>query len=188
MAPNSLSLLSTYLNLWDLNKNASFFSIQNPSTTYYICKWHKRGVIGNSVLLKKRKKNLLRMSHCLNKNHYLYLASNLVIVTSFIEQEAPVTESNFLEGLLKMKAGCLGEGRVLSLLSMRWTANIVGRSTTSSCTHNNPTWMHLKTSSETHDSFIDESTISKALSSLHSSQTCVVGSIIYKKLYCKCKR
>ena len=182
MAPNSLSLLSTYLNLWDLNKNASFFSIQNPSTTYYICKWHKRGVIGNSVLLKKWEKNLLGMSHCLNKNHYLYLASNLVIVTSFIEQEAPVTKSNFLEGLLKMKASCLGEGRVLSQLSMRWTTNIVGRSTTSSCTHNSPTWMHLKTSLETHDSFIDESTISKALSSLHSSQTYVAGSIIYKKL------
>ena len=94
------------------------FSIQNPSTTYYICKW--RGVIGNSVLLKKMEKNLLRMSHCLNWNHYLYLASNIVIVTSFIEQEAPpVTESNFSEGLLKMKAGCLGKGRALSLLSMR---------------------------------------------------------------------
>ena len=92
------------------------------------------------VLLKQRERNLLRMCHCLNYNLYLYLASNLVIVTSFIEQEAPpMTESNFLEGLPKMKAGFLGEGRVVSLLSIRLTTNIVGRSTTFSSTHNRPT-------------------------------------------------
>ena len=92
-----------------------------------------------------------------------------------------MTESNFLEGLMKIKAGFLGEGRVVSLLSIRLTTNIVGRSTTSSSTQNRPTWMHLKTSSETYDSFIDESTISKALSSLHSSQTCVFAALFIKR-------
>ena len=42
--------------------------------------------------------------------------------------------------------------------------------------------MHLKTSWETHDSFIAESAMSRALSSLHSSQTCVVHGNIYKRL------
>ena len=72
----------------------------------------------------------------MNFNHYR--ASNLVIVTSFIELESRVTWSKFWEGPLKMKAGCLREGRVVSLLSMRKTANIVGRSITSSCTHKSP--------------------------------------------------
>jgi hypothetical protein len=41
--------------------------------------------------------------------------------------------------------------------------------------------MHLKTSWETYDSFIDESTMSRTPSSLHSSQACVVHGIIYKR-------
>jgi hypothetical protein len=42
--------------------------------------------------------------------------------------------------------------------------------------------MHLKTSWEAYDSFIDESAMSRALSSLHSSHTCAVHGIIYKRL------
>ena len=78
------------------------------------------GISQRGVLRLVKEQNLIRMCPCLNYNTYFYLASNLVIVTSFIEQEAPpVTESNFLEGLLKMYAGCLGEGIVVSLLSIR---------------------------------------------------------------------
>ena len=98
-----------------------------------------------------------------------------------------MTDPKSLVGLMSTKAGCFGEGRVVSQLSMRRIANIVGQSVASSCTHKSPIWMHLKTSWETNDSVIDESTISKALSTLQSSQTCVSCSIINKGLYYKCK-
>ena len=98
-----------------------------------------------------------------------------------------MTDPKSLVGLLKIKAGGFGEGRVVSQLSMRRIANMVGRSIASSCTHKSPIWMHLKTSWESNDSVIDESTISKALSFVHSSQTCMVYSIIQKGLYYKCK-
>ena len=98
-----------------------------------------------------------------------------------------MTDRKSFVGLLKMKAGCFGEGIVVSQLSMRRIANMVGRSVASSCTHMSPIWMHLKTSWGTNDSIIDESTISKALFSLQSSQTCMVYSIIQKGLYYYCK-
>jgi hypothetical protein len=76
-----------------------------------------------------------------SRGSYLQRGSTSVIVTSFAElSPPPSTESKSLESLLKMKAGCLGEGRaVASLLSMRRTADIVGLSITSSCTHRSPT-------------------------------------------------
>ena len=89
------------------------------------------------------------------------------------------------EGPLKTKEGSLGKRRVVSLLSMRIIANIVGRSILHLLAHKIPIWMHLKTSLATNDLFIDESILSKALHSLHCSQTYVVHSIIHIMLYYK---
>lgn len=78
--------------------------------------------------------------------------------------EDPVDEIDFLT----TKAGCLGFGSVaVSLPSMYTTFVIVGRSSGSSCTHNSPTFIHLKNSSALHVSLSATSIKSNALFSLH---------------------
>jgi hypothetical protein len=52
-----------------------------------------------------------------------------------------------MQGSLKVKAGCFGEGMVVSLLlNMKTTANMDGLSMASSCTHKRPILMHFKAS------------------------------------------
>lgn len=76
-----------------------------------------------------------------------YLVATAVIDNSFTELDpSPTLGLLVLEDVLKMKAGCLGEGRVVSLLNIRTTADIVGLSTAPSCTHKSPICMHLNTS------------------------------------------
>ncbi|KAK0578295.1 hypothetical protein LWI29_008210 [Acer saccharum] len=63
----------------------------------------------------------------------------------------------------------LGEGSIVSLLNIKTTFDMFGLSFALSCTHKSPTWMHLITSFAGHESFMHESTISRALPSLQSS-------------------
>ena len=109
-------------------------------------------------------------------------AMTSVIVDWFVEHNPCSSTFALLSSLLVSKtyAGFLGDGRTISLLNMRTTADIVGRSLTSSCTHKSPIWIHLKASSRSYDCNV-ESRISKALSSFHSFQTCEV----IKEKYCQ---
>ena len=62
--------------------------------------------------------------------------------SGLLEEEAELERS-----LLTTKAGCLGTGSVaVSLLSITTAAAMVGRSLGSSCTHNSPTFAHLRNS------------------------------------------
>ena len=71
--------------------------------------------------------------------------------------------------LLTTKAGCWGTGSVaISLLSMRNALGMVGRSLGSTCTHNNPTFTHLKNSLMLHVSLSVWSIRSYTLSSFHN--------------------
>jgi hypothetical protein len=61
-----------------------------------------------------------------------------------------------------------GLGRFkLSLLNIRMTLRMSGRSSARSCTHSSAMWMHLETRREEHDSLIDGSINSIPLSSFH---------------------
>lgn len=97
-----------------------------------------------------------------------------VIVTSLIECVPPflAAKQKFSEDSPKVNAGCFGLGRGASPFNMTTTSDMVGLSFASSCTHKSAIWMHLNTSWEQSDKIIDESMISRALPSLHSSQTC----------------
>ncbi|KAK2978977.1 hypothetical protein RJ640_017541 [Escallonia rubra] len=70
-----------------------------------------------------------------------------------------------------MNAGCLGDERVVSWHSMNATSDIEGRSFANSCTHKSPMWMHLRTWCAWYNSPNDGSATSRALPSLHRSQT-----------------
>ena len=62
--------------------------------------------------------------------------------SGLLEDEAELERS-----LLTTKAGCLGTGSVaVSLLSITTATAMVGRSLGSSCTHNSPTFTHLRNS------------------------------------------
>ena len=83
--------------------------------------------------------------------------------------EEPVLERDFLT----KKAGCLGFERLAaSVPSMKTTFDMVGRSPGSSCTHNSPTFIHLKNSLVLQVSLSDASMRSNALFSLHNFHAC----------------
>ena len=90
-----------------------------------------------------------------------------------LEVEAAVSDE-----LLEKKTGFFGSKwyAVLSLLSMRITVDIDGRSAGSSCTQSNPTWIHFKTSVWLHDSLSDGSMSSNALSSFHNLHAYIITS------------
>ena len=70
---------------------------------------------------------------------------------------------------LSIKAGFIGRGgSTISLLSMETTLDTVGRSWANSCTHNSPTWMHLKISISKQGSYIIASINAIALFVFHN--------------------
>lgn len=90
-----------------------------------------------------------------------------------------LTDNGFLEepelgDLLTTKAGCLGLGRLaVSLPTMKTTFEMVGRSLGLSCTHNSPTFTHLKNSFASQVvSLNDVSIRSKGLFSFHNFHAC----------------
>ena len=75
--------------------------------------------------------------------------------------------------LLVTKAGCLGLGRLaVSFPSMKTTFDIIGRSLGSSCTHNRPTFAHLRNSFPLHVSLSVASIRSNGLLSFHNFHAC----------------
>lgn len=99
-----------------------------------------------------------------------------LIVNSFTEPNcsSSINEQELFLEFLKTNAGCLGEGKVISLFNITTTADMVGLSNASSCTHNSPIWMHLNTSWGGYESFRDESIISNGLSAFHDCHIYVV--------------
>lgn len=100
-------------------------------------------------------------------------------VTWFTEQDSSclLDEESVSIGLLpRQNPGFFGCAIVaVSLLNIKTTEDIVGLSSALSCTHNNPTCMHLRTSDDKYElSIMDESISSKAFPSFHSFQ-------LYKK-------
>ena len=94
------------------------------------------------------------------------LVSSFKLETCRLEDEA-VSDKGFQQ----TKAGCFGMGRqTFSLLSIRNTDDIVGRSLGSSCTHNKPTCMHFITLDVLQESLSVWLTISNCLSSFHNFQ------------------
>ena len=84
--------------------------------------------------------------------------------SGLLEEEAEPERSR-----LTMNAGCFGTGSVaVSLLSITTAVAMVGRSLGSSCTHNSPTFTHLKNSFVLHVSLIVWSINSNTLSSFHN--------------------
>lgn len=73
-------------------------------------------------------------------------ASINVTVTSFTETPLDEEESGPPQTFLKINAGLLGGGRLVSLPNMNTTSNMVGLSIAISCTHKSPICMHFNTS------------------------------------------
>lgn len=80
-----------------------------------------------------------------------HLPSTTVIVTWFTEAKSGVSSSVLkvvsTYFLIEVNMGSLGNGRfAVSLSSISTTADMVGLESAESCTHNNPTCMHLTSS------------------------------------------
>lgn len=107
------------------------------------------------------------MSHILH-----YLASTIVTVTWFTVHDSSclLVEESVSTGFLpRQNPGFMGCCIVaVSLLSIKTTEDIVGLSSARSCTHNNPTCMHLRTSDGEYDLSMEESISSNAFPSFHS--------------------
>ena len=101
-----------------------------------------------------------------------YLPSSKLTVISLLEPIFGLVEEEETKlggPLLRTKAGFLDTGSVaISLLSMRNALDMVGRSLGSYCTHNNPTFTHLKNSFILHVSLSVWSIRSYTLSSIHN--------------------
>jgi hypothetical protein len=100
----------------------------------------------------------------------LHLPCNCVIVTVPMEWLRSFS-LDLLDSISRPRSisvGGLGLGRLeLSLLSIRMTVGMSGRSSAWSCTHSNAIWMHLSTCRTEHDALITGSISSAALSSFH---------------------
>ena len=122
------------------------------------------------------------LSKCTNEHKYnhniiisrtnaTYRPSTTVTVTLLIEHLLWLLweDSVYKAISLSINAGCFGRGRsTVSLLSMEITKDIVGLSLAKSCTHNNPTCMHLKISILKQGSDIIGSIKATMLSTFHN--------------------
>ena len=101
-----------------------------------------------------------------------YRPCKIDVVTSFKEHVLPLCWGrSYTVNLSKVKNGCLGCGRSVSLLSMKMTSGIVGLSVSWSCTQRSPTCMHLIAWDDEYESSNALSVMSNALRSLHRCQT-----------------
>lgn len=101
---------------------------------------------------------------------YSYLPCSCVIDTVPMEW-LPSFSLDLLDSISRprsIRVGGLGLGRLeLSLLNIRMTVGMSGRSSAWSCTQSNAMWMHLRTCRTEHDALITGSISSAALSSFH---------------------
>jgi len=137
------------------------------------CRWHKKETnlqqTANYQHHKgRREREISQLQYIFRA--ILYLPCSCVIDTVPMEWLRSFS-LDLLDSISRprsIRVGGLGLGRfALSLLNIRMTVGMSGRSSAWSCTQSNAMWMHLRTCRTEHDALITGSISSAALSSFH---------------------
>ena len=113
--------------------------------------------------------NLLQHDYVNNTCHYRpwTIVTVTLLIEHFVWKHLEGSLSNAIN--FSVNAGFVGGGRLpISLLSMETTTDTVGLSWANSCTHNNPTCMHLKISISKQGLYIMGFINAIALSAFHN--------------------